>query len=315
MKQVDILLPFHRIDKFFIELLNNIRTAEGPLNFIFIDDRIDRREDINFYLNMFPKNFKIIQTIGGVGYGKALEIGTKFSDSDFISLLNSDDLIHPKKFNIQLNAIGNSDISITNMSRIDQNGKKVKSLLGDWNVNDYFVESLIFGSYGANATWLTTREWWDKFAFFDNGECLDWRIGLRSLPQSQINFIPNALYYYRKHPLQTTNHRNIPRNKMEIVFIEWTQFLASNNLPLPEYEVFNFVAIPWNKYQIDRIDSILNFINELMPKLNHLNRNQKNLVEALIAKRMLANILNSRNFKTKCLLLIKGRNELLNLLH
>jgi glycosyltransferase involved in cell wall biosynthesis len=273
---LDVILPFHRVDKYFeSSILSLAQTNNVSFRTILIDDRIDKSEDLASLFNNL-KSFVVAETPGGVGYGKSLEYGSKLVESDAIALFNSDDLISPDRLSRQYDQLNNHEISITNMARINAQGKRNKSIMGEISSSAYNPIYLTLGSYGANATWCVRKSWWDKFIYFDSDECLDWRIALTSFCSSNIGFISEPLYFYRKHSNQVTVHYNLSQTKMEVVYKAWLNFITSIGIEPTNYSTFSTLATPWNSnaYEINMeelvktVDQIYDFANQLDPTIS-----------------------------------------------
>lgn len=270
---LDVILPFHRIDTFLVQALESIgNSVEVEFRLILVDDRVDQDNQIHPYLKQF-RSVEYVKTRGGMGYGAALETGTQFIATDVVALFNSDDLVHPRRFVNQVRNLDKFDISVASMKRIDENGRSTSSFMGQLGCKTFDPIFLLLGSYGANATWCMRKEWWQNNAFFDSDECLDWRIALRSFKNSEIHYSPEELYLYRKHSLQKTKQKKIPVERMWPVYMEWEKFWKSFDLPAVSYEVFNFLATPWNKgcdysqLQINEITDALNSAASSLPKI------------------------------------------------
>jgi len=270
---LDVILPFHRIDKFLVEALESIgNSVEVEFRLILVDDRVDQDNKIHPFLKQF-RRVEYVKTQGGMGYGAALETGTQFIAADVVALFNSDDLVDSRRFVNQVRNLDKFDISVTSMKRIDENGRSTSSLMGQLGCKTFDPIFLVLGSYGANATWCMRKEWWQNNAFFDSDECLDWRIALRSFKNSEIHYSSEELYFYRKHSLQKTKQKKIPIERMWPVYLEWEKFWKSFDLPVVPYEAFNFLATPWNngcdygQLQINEITDALNSAASSLPKI------------------------------------------------
>jgi len=307
---LDVILPFHRMDKYFeSSILSLAQTKNVSFRAILIDDRIDKSEDLaNLFNNL--KSFSVVETPGGIGYGKSLEYGSKLVESDAIALFNSDDLISPDRLSRQYDQLNNHEISITNMSRINAQGKRNKSIMGEIGSSSYDPIYLALGSYGANATWCVRKTWWDKFIYFDTDECLDWRIALTSFRSSDIGFISEPLYFYRKHSDQVTVHHNFSQTKMEIVYKAWTTFITSIGIEPTNYSTFSLLATPWNTKTCEinmkelekTVDQIYNFANQLDPMVS-IN------LKKLVQRRYIFAIRKSKSVSDSMHLLRMGRPQ------
>jgi hypothetical protein len=101
------------------------------------------------------------------------------------------------------------------------------------------------------------KEWWNVNSFFDSDECLDWRIAMKAFPKSSVLYIPENLYFYRKHPYQKTANFRVSHQSMNIVYQEWLTLLNFVGLNSYSYESFAALGVPWlTDYEIDFEDFI-----------------------------------------------------------
>lgn len=313
---LDILLPFHRFDPFLVAAIDSLKNSRGVnLNVIAIDDRPDQKTDVSHVFASL-ENFKILNTSGGQGYGEALRIGTEAVESSFIALFNSDDLVHPDRFKFQLNLLDKAELCITNMERMDYRGKKSKSLTGEISTDAYDPAFLLFGAYGANASWCAHLEWWNKYSFFDNQECLDWRIAFSSFRKSSIAFINKPMYKYRKHPNQVTANKKLQAGQMDPVFNAWQIFALDYNLKNNSRAIFDAFSTPWlngkKLLATDTTDWLLDvssIFQELSPDL------QKNLKKIIQRRLFFAGFNSSNSNVDRLQYVVKGFPQLVPLLY
>ena len=162
---LDVLLPFHRNDEFLPRAIESLAEAKGvKFNVILVDDREDKTIS---YLKSFAKlsSFQIVETSGNTGYGHSLQLASKYISSDCVALFNSDDLMHPDRFKIQMKYLSHSDINFTKMIRVDGKGRRKRSLAGTLESDKFCILYLLLGSYGANATWCAKSSWWKENTF------------------------------------------------------------------------------------------------------------------------------------------------------
>jgi hypothetical protein len=297
---LEVLLPFHRVDSYFIEAIESLNRSKGvSFRLILIDDRIDRKINVSPILKS-TKNVVLVETEGGIGYGKSLELGTNEASADVLALFNSDDLICEDRFYKQIKSLENADISITKIQRILQNGQKSMSKSGAIQISQYSPIYLLFGSYGADATWCMKREWWTKNAFFDNKECLDWRIALSSFSHSKISFIPEPLYYYRKHSMQSSSESNHDNLNMNNVYIAWKNLSSNLGIPNSNKFIFDFFATPWLNYNNEVCKDIFQWANIIREITRGTDKEIEKQINSFINRRFLIRTLNSNsNFNGK----------------
>ena len=303
MSDIDILLPFHRVDKFLHAAVASLLDSKDVRpRIILIDDRPYKNTSVNFPLN---HRFKIVNNELSPGYGNALITGSGHIQSEYVALMNSDDLIDNEKLYRQLKELKNHDLSITNIERITSKGFKSKSLTGEITSNEYSKDFLLLGSYGANATWAMRSEWW-KQQVLDNDQCLDWRIALSAFSDTKISYIPLKLYSYRRHSMQT-NYTKLKTNEIDILYNSWAKFASKYSfLPKADLECFSFFAAPWigeSKINLEKMFAWSNsFIQSSALRSEEIQRN----LQAILNRRFLIAIKNENFTIEEKLLLAKS---------
>ena len=181
-----------------------------------------------------------MKTEGKRGYGRALSIGTDEVTAPNVCLFNSDDLVHPERFSRQLSALDGCDIVFSKIVKFGRRGEIPPLMLA--LENRYHPLFLLFGSYGADASWMMTTQWWRSNAFFDEEDALDWRIALTKFKTAKWKYLPEQLYFYRKHDLQITK---IKRKESDLLplYNLWRKFGRDFNVsPLSRSNFFSLAA-------------------------------------------------------------------------
>jgi glycosyltransferase involved in cell wall biosynthesis len=309
---LDVLLPFHRYDQFFQDAVESV-LASNYQNFrlILIDDRPKAEQNrTNFFLRK-PK-INLVKTDGSTGYGNALKVGSQVVSSDVIALMNSDDLMKPNRFTSELKLIEAHDVIFTRMENITASGKIIPSIMGEITGSSFDPFYLIFGSYGANATWCMKSEWWEKYAFFDNQECLDWRIALSSFKNSSIGYVNETMYFYRKHSNQVTFNKNVSKESLQPLLQSWGRFSNEYGLSLVSFEVFSFIATPWNLTKKPQRVELFSWIDQLNLVAKTFPIETRENIRLLIARRFLIGIRHSLSNNDRKNYLLRGSKDLLS---
>jgi hypothetical protein len=223
LSTIDIIFPFHRVDKNLTEALNSVRASTGVrVKLIAIDDRRDRSA---------PINFEPIASTGGIGYEKCINFAKKYLTSEYTALMNSDDLVQPHRFAAQIDSLDRSglDISVTRLKKINSRGISTFMLGGNPRINKYIPGLSLISSHYANASWLTKSDFWfSNIQFDEQGIGSDWVTGLKLFQKHEPAVMTEALYLYRKHSQQITKLTEFSKNSFEDA---WTECNAEMGLP------------------------------------------------------------------------------------
>jgi glycosyltransferase involved in cell wall biosynthesis len=200
--EVDVLLPFHRKDKFLDEAIQSIKKSiDVKANLILIDDRKEPARD-----ELIPT----VQTFG-IGYEAALNAAKAKITSEYVAIMNSDDLMAPDRLIKQIQAIHRSDsvIAVSRMFKISSKNHQILMRGGNPRLNNFYKEFYLVSSHYANATWLAKSEYWVKNVEFPNeGIGSDWLLGSKIMQVDNTSVLSEKLYSYRLHKQQVTleNH-------------------------------------------------------------------------------------------------------------
>jgi glycosyltransferase involved in cell wall biosynthesis len=296
LNSIDVLLPFHKVDKFLFEAIDSVaQSLYVDTRLILIDDRID--QSFHLKLNNFGlKNVEYISTGGGSGYGRALEVGSLCIQNKFVGLMNSDDLISPLRFHKQILALQNSEVSFSRLASINFRGKSISGLGGELRNTSYNPFFLLFGSYGANASMTFHKEWWSRFSFFDDKSALDWRIGIKSFHKSKIGFLNEDLYYYRKHKSQYTKSPDSIA-KLQPLYNSWREHADAFGFSNLHWLHFHVLALSSESPLETDWEEISKFLEEVLEFSATLPYDQSVFLNKLIARRILAALRKPQNFR------------------
>jgi glycosyltransferase involved in cell wall biosynthesis len=244
MKRIDVILPFHRDDLHLRRAINSvIQSTNVNLRLILIDDRLNQDSKISLEITK-GISVAFAHTKGGQGYGAALKKGSEFIDSDFVALMNSDDLVHHERFRIQQESIAGYDLNFTSLIRQNARGQYSKSITGELSYGEFDTSFLFLGAYGANASWFMTREWWFENSFFDDQAALDWRIALSSFQHSRVKYLHKPLYFYTRHKMQSTSRSTTPA-QFDVIYEKWAEMHDATLGGRPSRNIFDLIATPW----------------------------------------------------------------------
>jgi len=245
--EISVLLPFHRADEHLnLAVESCLMTTGCRVEIVLIDTRNSNEPRLVFE----NKTDHILRTVKApsASYYSALKTGIDATNSPYLALMNSDDLVASKRFKNQLERLksSKSDLCITEMRKFSKDiSRALPSVLGTLRSIDYSPELLLLGAYGANATWLFSREWAiTNDVFVDLGEKSDWKSALRSFPNTRIVWINEELYYYRLHSLQTTKRVISDHRELQLSLKEFNRKLGLPLLSESEHLIMAGMARP-----------------------------------------------------------------------
>jgi glycosyltransferase involved in cell wall biosynthesis len=308
-QQLDVLLPFHRVDQFLFEAIRSVQNSVGiNINLILVDDRVDKSTNLSWLEN---SNTKLVINHQDHGYGNALKAGTQFLSANHVGLMNSDDTVSPTKFMKQLQSIKGNDLVITGIQRINQSGRVIPSLMGGLG-DVYHPIFLALGAYGADATWLVRSDVWKKF-HLENVLCLDWRIAHKTFHDLKIVYLPEALYSYRKHKAQP-NYSLMSDAEIKEIYSSWSIFLSNYGMQNFDITTFCFLAAPWLRMRIEGLDSVESQISQMREFVENLPLEVQNTFYSLIKRRYSLSInLNASRVGSLPFLIFRSNSDLISL--
>lgn len=249
---IDVIVPFHRNDNFLQECIQSILKSRGvSVNLILIDDR--SRDDRTSIKNF--DSYVRVRTEGLVGFPKATNLAKNYLKSDFVGLCGSDDLVMPFRFKSQIENLvrNNSDLSVASMQKITEDGKILRNFLKPPNMANYKKEILLLTSYGADATWVARRAWWDANVYFEEGPLHDWELGLKIIESTKLSGIHDIVYQYRMSSNQRSRNQIVLESNTTSFVKEWQKY--NQNVGLPPLKPSNVLLLT-NFLNINKASSL-----------------------------------------------------------
>jgi glycosyltransferase involved in cell wall biosynthesis len=253
---VSIILPFHRdLDSFLESALESIRQSlDVKLQILLIDDRRT--------LSKFKYSAKdtLVVKAEGSGYAAALNTGIRHAGTEYIALMNSDDLSHPSRLITQISLIRSTGASVS-LCGIRNFGSVFahRNVLGSAPKSFYSKKLLMLGAYGANATLLGTSQFFvDKR--WEDIDMSDWKFALDFYPDEvKESATSEILYFYRRHKNQVTqNSRTMSTSLLDSL----SNFSKNCGVDITSNAVAEALAAPFLFPKLEAFDQEL-FIRNL----------------------------------------------------
>jgi hypothetical protein len=210
LPKCDIIIPVARIDRFVEKSIKSAHESIG------IDSRVilvnNSKEKPNKFTCML-RTQDIYLEEPQKGYAHALNSplkqGVEFYD--FVSFLNSDDIVSEDKFRKQVEVIyeSKSDLAITQLRKFS--GKvTIPKRYGNYNYKYWNKVALLLGAYGADASQLFSREFYLACGMRNtelHPDLVDLEYAYRNFGKAKIEAVPRSFYHYRQHFRQMSRNR------------------------------------------------------------------------------------------------------------
>lgn len=216
MPRVNIVVPAYNAEAFIADTVRSaLNQTAGDLQVTVIDDGSQDATSRNAVLDD-PRLRLISQENRGMS--KSRNRGMAEVDSEFVALLDADDLWHPEKLRLQLEALQarpDHDFCYTAFDvwhgepRPDY-FKQSRSGRIDERLSGWIYPHLVLDNYALPSSVIWRRSAWDRLGGFltDNQQTDDWEYLVRASTQHRFIRLAESFVLYRQHPVSLS--RRIP---------------------------------------------------------------------------------------------------------
>lgn len=210
---VDVIIPCYNASRYLKNTLDSILLQSHKFCYIYaVDD--GSTDDTLSILNEYKDIIKIIchPDLKNHGQSAALNLGIKQSSSEYIALMDSDDLWHPDKISKQLNVLEeNKEVGLvyTNGYVIDSYGDKLYDLFESNHVEANIIGSILLNCYIRTPSMVMfRRKIIDYIGDFTLGITPDQDMWVRMHEKTKFYYLNEKLTYYRTHKNQLSQSNN-----------------------------------------------------------------------------------------------------------
>lgn len=243
--RIDVIIPFHRKDRFLAQSVRAIRQSVGVKpRIILVDDRKSDDSDLDFDL----RGIKLIRSFG-VGYAKALNLGLKEIETDNFAMQDSDDLTDRFRLRKQLDLLNSQglDFVVCQMRKITSVGSPSIRQPLIFRDSSIFRETNLIGSINSNSSWVCKAYLLKERNFLsERYASLDWATTLQLEKEIRVGFLNEKLYFYRQHDLQMTKRDDYKLEAFFEVFPLWDKLNRELGLPELSAAEAQMIAAPWS---------------------------------------------------------------------
>ncbi|TSD63011.1 glycosyltransferase family 2 protein [Inquilinus sp. KBS0705] len=216
------------------------------------------------YAARFPQ-FNIYQNERNLGFVSNFERAVKLCKGDLLALCDQDDIWHPDKIALQVDAIKDNMFVYHDSEFIHEDGSPMSKKMSDV-VNLYRgdqPEVFLFFNCVSGHTMLIKRELLDAALPLKVGYFHDWWLAYVATNIGAIDFIPECLVQYRQHDKSDTNILRLQRKVDKYKFSSGERFERNKQwlelcLAFPRNKHPEFIAQLYNAF-VKRVTSYISF--------------------------------------------------------
>lgn len=177
------------------------------------------------YALKYPQ-FKIYKNETNLGFAGNFERAVTLCNSDLIALCDQDDLWHPQKIELQVDAIKDNVFVYHDSEFINEDGstmnKKMSDIMNLYRGGE--PEVFLFFNCVSGHSILMRKRLLDEALPLKKGYFHDWWLAYVATNIGKIDFIPQCLVQYRQHDKSETNILQLSRKKDEYNFSKSENF-------------------------------------------------------------------------------------------
>lgn len=218
MNKVSILIPFLKVDSYFMECLLSLRSiTDNDVDLILVHDRLlsdSETKTINKCLEEIMLPSTIIYS-NKVGISASLNFGISLSTGEYICRFDSDDIFQFSRIGIQRSYLdANPDVAAVGgqMKFIDGNGNLIRNRVSKYPVGKIETRKAFeTGCYLAHpavmyrkASVQSVGSYRESFKYAE-----DYDLWLRLLDFFELDNVPDVVIYYREHSNQLSSKNDL----------------------------------------------------------------------------------------------------------
>jgi hypothetical protein len=253
---VDVILPISRVGKELRLAVTSVIESRG------VDTRIiavDNTSQHSKYIKSLLRKSDIYLEESEQGYVQAMNtpLRHKIAFNEYIAIMNDDDLISADRLQLQVSRLRETKSEVC-IAEIHKYFRHLRILSGYGVISyEYWTPmTLLFGYFGADATLLSTREWFVAAGLRDSKihpDLVDLEYVMRNFPGNRVCAIKGVHYRYQQHKVQMSKHRAQAKDLL-LLKNTVTQYLEFHKFDLLTFEDFCFM-FPIEIELLDKVES------------------------------------------------------------
>jgi hypothetical protein len=285
---IDVIVNFVDEYEYVKHAISSVHKSHNVDMRIILQD--DSGQDNSRFFSQYLRNHDLYSQSNRLGYIGALKAASEKKSSEFIGILNADDITNSKRFYRQIIDLsaGDIDISIGSIKKFKLwQFIRVPSMANSWAIADYCPHLLWLGPFGADATWVVRSETLNLILDDDISNETDWYLALTKFFDFKVKLQKQAKYLYRQHSKQLT--RKKMSNYTDELEVICSQLRLNLDLNYTPSQMLPF-STPWLIYDNLDLQRVLKQAKEIINRHNSICSNQ-NAFQRQTSRRVLIQIM------------------------
>lgn len=220
---VSVIMPVYNSERYVGEAIDSFinQTWTNKELIIINDCSTDSSRDVIKMYN--DPRITIIDNESNRGVAFSRNRALRVARGEYITLLDSDDMMHPKKIQKEVEYLQNNqyDVVFTDTTLIDQHGKPIQNTNSEYVSSSLFLPMMLFRNVitPAPATCLYKRKCFINNQYNEDlRHAEDYELNLKLAFTHRFGYISEPLYYYRRHTNNLSNQHNTHlKNELNII--------------------------------------------------------------------------------------------------
>lgn len=286
---IDVVVNFVNEFKYVGKAIKSLRKSEGiQVRIIVIDDS---GKDNSEYFHELLNSNDLYKRSDRQGYIAALKLAESLLKSEFVGILNADDITDKHRLYNQVSTLDDDlDVCVGRLIKFKWSTRFHLPAITKAQAKGGYCHHLMYlGPIAADASWVMPREIFGNLfnSVFDS----DWGIALENFRHLQVGIDNKSKYFYRQHSKQITRTStfkfNSERNYIRKSLVE--DFGLTDQIGFVEA-----LSTPWNLEPSIAIKTFAEFTTKLKERHSLVCPNSKSFNKEVVRRLLLA-VLNPNN--------------------
>lgn len=207
---VSVIIPTYKRTKYIKRaVISVLQQSYKNIEIVVVDDNPIKSKESNYIVSSIKpldERIVIVKTEGGIGGGKARNIGVRKSKGEYLAFLDDDDIFLPEKIEKQLEYMiqHSYDMSIQDLEWYDENEKLIEHRTFSYIRDDspeYMLKQHIMHHLAPTGIYMIKRAAFEKTnGFGETPMGQDWRLMLSCCKSGlRIGYMPGVFVHQYLH--------------------------------------------------------------------------------------------------------------------